>query len=226
VSLSSNTEFKKYSLSLGLALVLHVWIFFISTSSSPEELEVENLIEVQLLNEIPAPKPTPPQKKAPPPPVKKVIPKKAPKEVIPQKEEIAEEEKKKKKVEEQTPKEIVKPIKIKPTKSTTPTKVKPGPQVVDSKKLDNSNFKPFGNKKPIYPSLARKSGVEGWVKVKVLVSNRGKVIQVEVIDYRGHPSFKEATITVAKKWRFPAPIAGGKRIKAWYTKKVGFKIRD
>ena len=213
---------KRYILSFVLAVFVHFLVFIIPKNGGEENSIEDNLISIQLLNEEPAKKPSPPVKKTPPPPPpKKVIPKPIPKEVVPEKEEIAEEEVIKKEV-------VSKPVTPQKTKVSkpSPTKSTPGPQTVDANTLDNANFKPFGNKEPIYPSLAKKAGIEGWVKIQVLVNKKGKVVKVKVLDYSGHTSFKTATIAVAKGWRFPIPTIKNQRTQAWYIQKVGFKLRD
>lgn len=190
-------------------------------------------MEFQFLNEeepeeLPQETPKPPEEVQPPTPVKppeEVV--EIPKEVV---EEIIEDVIADEVVE---PPKVVQPVKpipqpTQPTKiisSASPTKSTQVTSPVKSSQLDNSNFKPFGNKKPHYPAFAKKSGIEGWVKIKVLVNKKGKVISAKVVDYMGHPSFKNATIAVARGWRFPIPIAKGKRVETWYLKKVAFQLR-
>ena len=214
---------KKYISSFVIALLLHVGIFWIPMETIEENMDEEMLISIQMMNEEQEKKPSPPKKSLPPPPtppVKKKVVK--PKEVVPEKEEVAEEEViVKKKVE---PIQEVKQKVPKKTDSKSTQKQNTELTVVDASTLDNANFKPFGNKKPVYPTLARKAGIEGWVKVKVLVNEKGKVIQHKVVDYSGHPSFKQATMDVAAKWRFPIPTSSRKRVRAWFTKKISFVL--
>ena len=136
--------------------------------------------------------------------------------------------------EEEVERPIEKPVQVvqsKPKVSSTPQVVVKSSSatsstVVSSSELDAKNFKPFGNKKPKYPSIARKANIEGWVMVKVLVNAKGKAEKVKVLEYQGHPAFKKATINVAYLWRFPIPTRRGKRVRTWYKKKVSFRLRD
>ena len=52
-------------------------------------------------------------------------------------------------------------------------------RVVPESKLDNPNVIPFGNKRPIYPKVARDRGIEGFVKFKLLVDQAGKVVSLK-----------------------------------------------
>ena len=215
---------KKYIPSFFLALLIHIGIFWIPMEELEENVDEEMLISIQMMNEEQEQKPNPPKKTSPPPPlppVKKVLVK--PKDVMPEKEEVAEEEViVEKKVE---PAQEIKKITAKTDpKAKSAKNLNAEPTVVESSSLDNADFKPFGNKKPVYPTLARKAGIEGWVKVKVLVDEKGKVLQYNVVDYYGHPSFKQATLDVAARWRFPAPTASSKRVRAWFTKKISFVL--
>ncbi len=222
---------KKYLISFLIALGLHMSLFFLPQSEIADEEYMETLFDLQLMNEEEPPKVAAPKKVSPPPPPKvqkKIVEPPPPVEPLPELDEPAEEEV----VVEKKIEPVIEPV-VEPQPQPSPVKVaaKPantsvGPTLVNVNSLDNASFKPFGNKKPVYPSLARKAGIEGWVKIKVLVNEKGKVIKAEVIDYSGHSAFKQSTLAVAKKWRFPAPISKAKRVQTWYTKKVGFILND
>ncbi len=215
-------------------MIFHILALLLPSGISlSEQTENVQLMEFQFLNEdepeeVPVETPKPPEEVTPPTPVK------PPEEVVETPEEVVDEIMDDVIADEVIePPKVVKPVKPEPqtlqsTKiisSASPTQSNQISAPVKSSQLDNSNFKPFGNKKPHYPSFAKKSGIEGWVKIKVLVNKKGKVINAKVIDYMGHPSFKNATIAVARGWRFPIPIAKGKRVETWYLKKVAFQLR-
>ncbi len=221
----------RYFICFITALLLHLSIFLFPKSPEVEvALLDDQLIDVQLLNDDPPPKevitPPKPLPPPPPPPPKEIIPD-PPTEETPEEEELAEEE-------IIVPQKEIQPIAPPPPPLTPIVKVsKSAPtassntsMVMDANSLDNTNFKPFGNKKPIYPAFARKAGIEGWVIVKVLVNEKGKVLKAQVKKYVGHLSFKQSTLNVALRWRFPAPMSQKKRVKTWYTKKVGFILND
>ncbi|MDH3214918.1 MAG: energy transducer TonB [Candidatus Krumholzibacteria bacterium] len=55
---------------------------------------------------------------------------------------------------------------------------------------------------PVYPELAREAGIEGTVRVKVLVMEDGKVSSVSVVSSDVTPAMEKAALAAAKKCRF------------------------
>ncbi len=55
---------------------------------------------------------------------------------------------------------------------------------------------------PVYPVLAREAGIEGTVRVKVLVGEDGMVMQVSLISSDVTPAMEKAALAAAKKCRF------------------------
>jgi TonB family protein len=53
---------------------------------------------------------------------------------------------------------------------------------------------------PIYPQLARKSGLSGTVKVQVVIATDGTIKDVKVVG--GHPLFIDAALDALKKWKY------------------------
>lgn len=55
---------------------------------------------------------------------------------------------------------------------------------------------------PVYPDLAREAGIEGTVRVKVLVGEDGKVISVSLVSSDVTPAMEKAALRAAKKCVF------------------------
>ena len=55
---------------------------------------------------------------------------------------------------------------------------------------------------PVYPDLAREAGIEGTVRVKVLVAEDGKVLSAELISSDVTPAMEKAALVAARKCRF------------------------
>jgi periplasmic protein TonB len=53
---------------------------------------------------------------------------------------------------------------------------------------------------PIYPQLARKSGLSGTVKIQATIGTDGQLRDIKVVG--GHPLFVDATLDALKKWRY------------------------
>ncbi len=229
---------KNYLIGFFVAILLHILVLLLIPSGTDlVDVVVDDntpLLEMEFYDEPDSEEPVEDQVQEKPPeeqPEEEPIEPEEPEEPI---EEPIEEVPDDVIAEEEVEKPIEKPVQVlqsKPKVSSTPQVVVKSSSatsstVVSSSELDAKNFKPFGNKKPKYPAIARKANIEGWVMVKVLVNAKGKAEKVKLLDYQGHPAFKKATIDVAYLWRFPIPTRRGKRVRTWYKKKVIFRLRD
>ncbi len=61
---------------------------------------------------------------------------------------------------------------------------------------------------PVYPTEARKAGIEGEVVLKAVVSAGGAVMGVKLVD--GNPALAEAAVRAVKKWHYRPYIRDGK----------------
>ena len=55
---------------------------------------------------------------------------------------------------------------------------------------------------PVYPDLAREAGIEGTVRVKVLVAEDGKVLSATLISSDVTTAMEKAALAAAKRCRF------------------------
>jgi TonB family protein len=197
---------------------MHLMLFVGYFIASKNEEPPIRLVNFQMLNLKPPKEPV--VSKRPPKKRKRVKPKKVVKpKVTPQKKSEFAEKKVEKPIEEPEQKPVVE-------SEITPDPMPELPTIVSESALDNKSIKPFGNKKPHYPQFARDAEIEGRVKLKVLVNKKGRVIDIKVESVIGHKSFVKETIKVAKKWRFPPLTSKGRRVKAWITQTVLFKLTD
>jgi protein TonB len=87
--------------------------------------------------------------------------------------------------------------------------VEPGPGVVPPAPLEIV--------RPQYPPLARRLGVQGTVRMSVLVDEEGRVTETRLLE--GVPrkvGINEAALAAAAKARFSPAIKDGTRVKMWY----------
>ena len=87
--------------------------------------------------------------------------------------------------------------------------------------LDEPPFAVF-DPKPEYPSLAQQAGVEGLVRLHVLVDPEGKV--VEVLMVTSVPIFDDAAEKTIRTWRFRPAILQGRPVAAWVVVPVRFVL--
>lgn len=77
---------------------------------------------------------------------------------------------------------------------------------------------------PTYPDLAREAGIEGTVRVKVLVGEDGKVINVEVVSSDVTPAMDRAALAAAKKCIFKPAKQRTTPVKAQVVIPFSFRL--
>jgi protein TonB len=101
----------------------------------------------------------------------------------------------------------------------------PGSGVYDSENIDRP-ITPLVTTNPVYPMRARRLGIEGWVTIKMLVSEKGSIENVEVIEAHPADIFEKSVIESAALWRFLPPTVDGAPVKALIKRTVRFKLKD
>jgi TonB family protein len=64
---------------------------------------------------------------------------------------------------------------------------------------------------PVYPPAAKAAKAEGEVKIMVIVSEKGKVIDAAAVE--GHPLLRDAALQAARQWEFKPAEHSGKPVK-------------
>ena len=79
---------------------------------------------------------------------------------------------------------------------------------------------------PIYPRDAARKGLQGTVLLRVLVSSRGSVLQVEIERSSGHTSLDRAALRqVASHWEFIPALRDGEAADAWVKVPLVFTLQ-
>jgi protein TonB len=63
----------------------------------------------------------------------------------------------------------------------------------------------------LYPEVARRQGIEGNVRLELLVSEAGAVVDARVIEPAGN-GFDEAAVTAARRMAFSPAVRGGRPV--------------
>jgi protein TonB len=79
---------------------------------------------------------------------------------------------------------------------------------------------------PRYPSRCLRLGIEGRVKVHVLVGENGRAQEVTLGESSGDASLDEAAMEAVRKWRFEPAMRNGMPVRAWVVAPVSFKLID
>lgn len=77
---------------------------------------------------------------------------------------------------------------------------------------------------PIYPMIAKRQGIEGWVKVKFLVTETGRVEQIGILDAQPKDIFDNAVIQCINAWRFKPGTVEGIPVKVWAETVIRFEL--
>lgn len=79
---------------------------------------------------------------------------------------------------------------------------------------------------PDYPAREQRRGVEGVVKVRVLIGTDGRVKAVELVSSDSPGFFEETRRRALAKWRFRPATCGGVPEESWKVMTVRFEIRN
>lgn len=82
------------------------------------------------------------------------------------------------------------------------------------------------NPKPPYPSISRRMGEEGEVRLRVLVDAAGNAQQVELERSSGYPRLDAAALETVKRWRFVPARQGEQTIPATVIVPIQFTLRN
>jgi TonB family C-terminal domain len=85
----------------------------------------------------------------------------------------------------------------------------------------------LANPKPPYPSLSRRLGEEGMVRLNILVNPDGSVARLEVAKSSGYPRLDQSAMhTVQSSWKFEPARQDGRPVAAWVIVPIQFTLRS
>ena len=76
----------------------------------------------------------------------------------------------------------------------------------------------------VYPELARRQGVSGFVTMNVLINEAGNVEDIEIIDSKPVEIFDLKADSTIRRWKFEPATYNGKKVKVWAMQKIVFKL--
>ncbi len=79
---------------------------------------------------------------------------------------------------------------------------------------------------PVYPPSSRRAGEEGTGMFRVLVDQKGRPSQVEVLKSSGFPRLDEAAMQAIRKWAFKPAMQGGAAVQSWTRVQVAFRLEN
>ena len=81
-------------------------------------------------------------------------------------------------------------------------------------------------KPPVYPPRCLRMGIEGVVKVRVLVGENGVPQEVTLAKSSGESALDEAALTAVRDWIFVPAMRNGLPVRAWAVVPIEFKLID
>ncbi len=76
--------------------------------------------------------------------------------------------------------------------------------------------------KPTYPPLALKARIGGIVVLRVLVSEKGLPLEIQVAR-KAPAGLDDAAVAAVRRWTFTPPVAGGVPVRTWMMVPIPFE---
>lgn len=87
-------------------------------------------------------------------------------------------------------------------------------------------MKPLETRPPVYPPRCLRMGIEGTVRVRVLVGEDGRPQEVTIGKSSGEAALDESAMDAVRQWRFEPAKRNGVPVRAWAIIPVEFKLID
>lgn len=78
---------------------------------------------------------------------------------------------------------------------------------------------------PVYPLAAKHRGIEGWVRIRFIVLENGRVGRIEIIESKPEGTFDKSVLQCVAGWRFKPGTIEGMAVKAWAETTIHFKLK-
>jgi protein TonB len=78
---------------------------------------------------------------------------------------------------------------------------------------------------PVYPPASRRAGEQGVVMLRVLVDERGRPGDLQVLQSSGFPRLDQAAVDGVQKWTFKPAKNGATPILSWTRVQVKFELK-
>ena len=77
---------------------------------------------------------------------------------------------------------------------------------------------------PVYPIQAKHRGIEGWVRVRFVVLEDGRVTDITIQESQPPGVFDESVARCVAGWRFKPGTVAGEPVRAWAETTVRFQL--
>lgn len=97
--------------------------------------------------------------------------------------------------------------------------------VYSLKEVDNVP-KSLKSVRPIYPEYAKNMRIEGYVQVRFILDDKGRVTNSQVIKAEPDNMFENAALKAVNQWKFKPAKKDGKDVKVAMVVKLNFKLDE
>ncbi len=77
---------------------------------------------------------------------------------------------------------------------------------------------------PIYPPVAKRRGIEGWVTVRFIVNTQGAVEDITIIESDPPDMFEQSVRKCVAGWRFQPGTVEGRPVQVWAETTIRFEL--
>jgi len=91
---------------------------------------------------------------------------------------------------------------------------------------ETANMKVNNRVDPVYPPASRRAGEQGVGMFRVLVNEKGRPTDVQVLKSSGFPRLDEAAMAAIRKWTFSPAMQNSQAVQSWTRVQVAFKLEN
>jgi protein TonB len=104
-------------------------------------------------------------------------------------------------------------------------KLTPAKDLVLTEEMVDGPPRVMGKADPVYPLAAQERGIEGSVKLKVLIGRDGRVEEVIVVHSEPKGVFEKAARAAVARWRFRPATFKGEPVRVWALQTITFSLQ-
>ena len=90
----------------------------------------------------------------------------------------------------------------------------------------DSPLTPIAKIPPMYPIRAMRRGIEGWVKVRFMVDNKGQVQKPRIMAADPEQIFEKSVINCVSKWKFKPGTVEGVPVNTMVETTIRFELEE
>ena len=84
---------------------------------------------------------------------------------------------------------------------------------------------PLAKVAPLYPLRARRRGIEGWVTVRFVVNEQGRVDEIDITAAEPEKIFDQSVMQCVSSWRFTPGKVAGVPVKTRVETTIRFELK-